>query len=181
MSDEKPKLPQSLYDAIRKGEEEGQKSKKPLSPEFKAMLQRLREGGERIKNDPEARKAFRRSLQMLGEAMDERDQEIAQLNGQSQVFLVTKDFSHDTNERYIDSRHLTTPEKYSVRYISGATLYLRPVQFHAEYEDEEGLMPHMKGHVSSYWGWVDSQGWVIRDGILTGYLFNKKVLKENKS
>lgn len=168
MAKKRSRLPRSLLEAVKKGEEIGKKQGSPRLKKLQERLDRnIKEFNERYKNDPAFRIRFRKVLDLLGEEMDARSQAVAKLNGVAQRFLVLEDFVHKTDERFVYSRHLIGPEDREIQYAKGVVLTLRPVQFHADHE----------GRKVSYWGWLDADGWIIRDGVLDGYELGRKLKK----
>ncbi|MEK7612842.1 MAG: hypothetical protein AAB449_01705 [Patescibacteria group bacterium] len=166
MVEEPPKLPQSLYDALKKGEEI---AKKPIPAGLRRLFERTRESLARLRNDPQSRSQFLKAFNLIANMMDERNCEIADLNGKPQRFLVAKDFTHATNERYIQSRHLVSPEERETKYLAGAVLVLQPVKLTVHSSELQTPI--------QFWVWVDSDGWIMRDNYLSKYL-GKKLLRE---
>ena len=154
-------LPKSLYDALNKGVEIANRQQ---SPRLRRLLERAKEGHDRLKNDPDFRARFFNLVEMLSENAREQDARIAKLNGDPQSFVVLQDFTHKTNERYVRGRRVEQHEDVRVTYVGGSTLVLKPSQFSE---------PDESGAVYYWWGWIDPEGWIIRCGVLDRYVRKK--------
>jgi hypothetical protein len=157
MDEKSKKLPQSLYDALKKGPEA---PKRRLSP---ANIKRI----ERVLRNPTPPKELLRLAEALKQAMEERYQRIAALNGAPQTFLVVKSFTSFTDERYAYARRFESSQKIALAYTGGAELILKPVHI--------VLAP--RGKEVAVWMWADQKGWLMRDWVLTRCL-RKGYLKE---
>ena len=165
MSDVPPRLPQSLYDALKKGEEVGSN----MPPEFRKRFERALKNIARLKSDPDYRARFSKVLDAVSEQFTESQRQIAELNGTPQKYSVVESFTHATAERYIDRHHLISPEKSAIRYAVGTTPTLWPILLHGNAE----------GRTISFWAWMDIEGWIIRPGVLDWYLKKGLLRKTN--
>ena len=172
MDKKPPQLPQSLLDAAKKGEEI---VKKPLSPKmqaFKERLERTQEEFPKLMKDPAFRARFLATLKDWGESIAEDQRIMAQLEPIPQRYRVKKDFVHKTEERLIQKRRMLYPEEAEVKYTTGSILTLRSVFVQIQ---SEGLNDELR--TTSLWVWVDSDGWIIRPGVLDGYVYKEQLQK----
>ena len=167
----KPKLPQSLLDAARKGEEI---ANKPLSPKARALKARIERSAKefpKLMKDPAFRARFSAKLKDIGDGIAEEQRTMAQLAPIPQRFRVLIDLVHKTEERYVQERRVLYPEKTEIKYVAGSVITLRSVlvQLDVEGFDERRTLP--------LWIWVDEDGWIIRPGVLSWYERKKKLRK----
>lgn len=163
MSEDAKPLPQSFYDALQKGADAA-KNLEPLRSDLLARIERIQRERDRFGKDPEYRKRFFSFLELLGEAMNKRDRQIAELKGQPQSFLVSTTFVHKTYERYALDRLVNTHACQEITYTGQATLVLRPMYLRVYSE-------HTKNS-SWLWIWIDPNGWIMRDYQFLKYLRN---------
>jgi hypothetical protein len=88
-----------------------------------------------------------------------------------QRYRVKKDLTHATNERYVQERRVLYPEKTEVNYATGNKVILRSVFVEVEVQAGDDSNP------ISLWVWTDGDGWIIRPGVLEGYVSEGRLEK----
>ena len=150
------RLPQSLYDALKSGEEIG---KKPLPPSMKERL-------EKLQKRPPRREEVMAFIDYCMSVIKKRQDQVAKLQGAPQQFKVVREVTYKCGERYLHGRYVESSAKQTVTYAADTTVTLFPVKHRFDYSDKDYYV----------WVWVDNDGWTLRDGQLT-LLLRKGLLK----